>query len=257
MCLLLRGGSPRLGILPRVRLLEALRSLLRGCRCIEYSRWWLVEIRNTRWGYNWVQRSLLESSDVVIHRVALLLIGCRHERQWVLRIRPIRLRHRRCVISHVVLTISLGVVVVPITLLSCLLVLLRVVRRLRSRILSRVEHLRRLLRNRTSSSDSFNLLNGQVILRFFLVLLTESLVLFVDVHDELLHVVASNLILVKEARAYAQMQRLIAFFLLRSFLKARTFASQAKLHEILKLIVRSSLAANFDNALHVTTFSSD
>jgi len=53
------------------------------------------------------------------------------------------------------------------------------------------------------------------------------------------------------------MQRLIAFFLLRAFLKSRTLSSQTKLHQVLKLIVRSALAADFNDPFHVTTFSSD
>lgn len=69
----------------------------------------------------------------------------------------------------------------------------------------RVEDLRWLLRYGTSTSYSLNLLDSKVLFRFFLVLLTVPFVFLVHVHDQLLDVIASDLVFIVETGAYTQM----------------------------------------------------
>ncbi len=74
--------------------------------------------------------------------------------------------------------------------------------------------------SRPPTSHSLNLLDLKIWLRLLLVLLTEALVFFIDVHDQLLNMVASYLILVKVPRTDAKMKRLIALLLSWTFLEA-------------------------------------
>lgn len=53
------------------------------------------------------------------------------------------------------------------------------------------ESLRWWLRNRSPSSNSFNLLNLKFYLRFLAGFFTESLILFIHIHDQLLYMIAS------------------------------------------------------------------
>jgi hypothetical protein len=118
------------------------------------------------------------------------------------------------------------------------------------------ENRRRWLLNRTSSSHGLNLLYLKLLSWFLLVFLTESLVFFIDIHNEFLYMIACNLILIKVTGTYAQMQWLVTFFLSWTFLKARPFASKPKFNNLLELIIGRAFTANFNNPFHVTPFCS-
>lgn len=69
--------------------------------------------------------------------------------------------------------------------------------------------------------------------------------------------IASDCVLVEEPRTDAQMQRLVALFLSGTFLKTRALTSQPQLHNLLLVVIAGTLAANFDDPLHVTALSTD
>lgn len=89
------------------------------------------------------------------------------------------------------------------------------------------------------------------------VLLRVLLVLFVDIEHELLGHVASELVLVVEARRDAQMQRLPRLLLSWALFKPRTFASESQLDHVVCETLRRVLAADLDDALHVASLGTD
>ena len=120
-----------------------------------------------------------------------------------------------------------------------------------------VKDLRWLLLSWSPASDCLNLLDLQVWLWLFLVLLTESFVFFVDIHDKFLNVVTSDLIFVEVPRTDAKMKRLIALFLSWPLFESWTFTSESELDNLLLLLKRWSFAANLNDSLHVATFCSN
>ena len=117
--------------------------------------------------------------------------------------------------------------------------------------------LRWLLRHRSAPGDCLGLLDGQVGPRLLPAFLAEALVLLVDGEDKFLDVVAGDLVLVKVARADAQVQGLVALLLLGSLLEARALAPQSELDHVLLLLEGSALAADLDHALHVAALGAD
>jgi hypothetical protein len=109
----------------------------------------------------------------------------------------------------------------------------------------------RRLGHRPPPSHRLYPLDLQLDARLLASLLAEALVLFIDVEDQLLHVVAGDTVLVKEARADAQMQGLIAFLLPWSLLEARALASESQFDYLLLVVIAGALAANLNDALHV------
>jgi hypothetical protein len=69
--------------------------------------------------------------------------------------------------------------------------------------------------------------------------------------------IACNLVFIKIPWTNAQMQGFVRLFLSRTFLEARTLASESQLYNFLELVVVSSFAAYLDNSFHITTFSAD
>lgn len=69
--------------------------------------------------------------------------------------------------------------------------------------------------------------------------------------------IACNGILIKVARADAQMQRLVAFLLSWTLLEPRTLASQPELYYLLLRIVIGPFATELNDTLHVTAFCSN
>lgn len=69
--------------------------------------------------------------------------------------------------------------------------------------------------------------------------------------------IASNLVFIEITGANAQMQWLIALFLPWALFKTWSFSSQSQFSYLLLLVVWNSLAANFNNSLHIATFCSD
>jgi hypothetical protein len=113
------------------------------------------------------------------------------------------------------------------------------------------------LSDRPSPSDSLNLLYLELNARFFADLLAESLVLFINVKDQLLDMIASDRILVKESRADAEMQGLIALLLSRALLEARSFAPESELDDFLLVIVAGGLATDLNDSLHIASLCAD
>ena len=121
----------------------------------------------------------------------------------------------------------------------------------------RLEDLGRSLRDSPPPSDSLGLLDLDLLVGFLPVLLAKPFVFFVNIQNKLLDVGASNLVLVIEPRADAQMQGLIRLLLPRTFLKPRPFPSEPELDDFLELVVARALAAYFDDPFHVTPLGSN
>lgn len=112
--------------------------------------------------------------------------------------------------------------------------------------------------HRPATSHGLNLfylqLNSGLLPRF----LAEALILFVHIHNELLNMIASDGVLVEVPGAYAQVKRLIALFVPGTLLKAGTLTSEAKLHDVLLILVGArATAAYLDDALHVAPLRTD
>lgn len=89
----------------------------------------------------------------------------------------------------------------------------------------RLESLRRKLRYRAPPSDSLNLLDLKFKLRLFSSLLAESLILLIDVENQLLDMIACDRILVIVLWADTQMQGLVTLFLFGALFEARALTS--------------------------------
>lgn len=113
------------------------------------------------------------------------------------------------------------------------------------------------LRDRPSPSHSLNLLYLELNARLFADLLAESLVLFINVKDQFLDMIASDCVLVKESRADAEMQGLIALLLSRALLEARSFAPESEFDDLLLVIVAGALATDLNDSLHVASLCAD
>jgi hypothetical protein len=136
---------------------------------------------------------------------------------------------------HVLERTPLLVPVVKIVrLLAWLLVRVRC-ERIGSR--SRLEYFGWRLWNCSSAGDSLDFLDLDLLGQVLLVLLAVPLVLFVDIEDQLLHIVASQLVLVVVSRTYAQMQWLVRLFLSGPLFEPGPLPSQTQLHYFLELIV--------------------
>ena len=110
------------------------------------------------------------------------------------------------------------------------------------------------LRRCSPSRDSFYFLDLKVEARLSPRLLTIALIFLVNVQYKFLDVITGNWVLVEVSRAYAQMQRLIALLLSRSFLEARTFSTESKLYNLLLRVIGRAFTANLNDSLHVTSF---
>jgi len=116
----------------------------------------------------------------------------------------------------------------------------------------RLEDLRGSLRDSSPPSDSLCLFDLDFLVRLLPVFLAKPLVFFVHIQNKFLDVGASNLVLVIEARADAQMEWLIGLFLPGPLFKPRSFPSESELDDLLELIVARALAAHFNDSFHVT-----
>ena len=83
------------------------------------------------------------------------------------------------------------------------------------------------------------------------VLFAIFLVLFVDVQQQFLQLIARQQILVVETRTHAQMEWLLRLFLARTLLEPRSLASQSKFNDVLRVHV---LWAVLYNPLHIASF---
>lgn len=126
-------------------------------------------------------------------------------------------------------------------------------------LLLRRECVRKWLHLRTSARNDFAALDleqsaaghlGDVLVVFLAIFL----ILLIDVQQQFLQLVARQQVLVVKARAHAKVQRLLRLLLPRSFLEARTLASQAQLDDVLRVHVPRAV---FDNALHVAALRTD
>ncbi len=113
---------------------------------------------------------------------------------------------------------------------------------------------------RTSTCDSlklFDLQNPAAIGRLdvFAVALTVLLELLVHIVEELLDLLARELVLLVEARTDAKMQWFFRFLLLGSLLEAGAFTAETKLDNFAHL--RHVLATLRNDALHVTALGPD
>lgn len=106
-------------------------------------------------------------------------------------------------------------------------------------------------------SNCFNLLHLQVFDGLFPCLLTESLVLLIDIQNQFLDVIAGSLVLVEVLRTDAEMQRLIRFFLPRTLFESGSFSPQSQFHNLLKLIIIDSLATNLYYPFHIAPLGSN
>lgn len=111
-----------------------------------------------------------------------------------------------------------------------------------------------------ASSDCLSLLDLQGgsqggLSQFNALFQTVLLVLFVHVQEKVFNFAARQTVLLEKARRNAQVERLLTFFLLGTFLEAGTFSSQAQLDNLAAM--RHVLRADAYDFLHIDSFGSD
>lgn len=119
------------------------------------------------------------------------------------------------------------------------------------------ENVGRKLLNTSSSSHGLNFLQLKVKFRISSGFFTVPFVFFIDIENQLLDMATSQLILVVILWTNAKMERFIAFFLPRSFLKTWSLSSQSKLDNLSWRFLAWPFAAHLYNSFHVTSFCSD